>query len=105
MSKVEYWHKWRFFELLDLLHQAEKLLENYKGGYSGEFLSAEEFHGSLLEEIDNIEFGNQHDLTNIAIWFAPTQQWDDFVGEEGLELGNKIYDIANQWYKSEKGYS
>lgn len=99
LSKVDYWKKWEFFELLDDLHEAEKLLSEYTGGYSGEFLSAEEFHLALIDAIDDIEFGNQTDLTRFWMWFAPTCEWDDFVGEEGEELGNKIFERADRWKK------
>ena len=100
LSKVDYWKKWEFFELLDDLHTTEKMLSEYKGGYSGEFLSAEEFHEALIEAIDDIEFGNQIDLSRFWIWFAPTSVWDDFVGEAGLELGNKIFERVNKWKKA-----
>jgi len=43
LSKVEYSKKWEFFELLDDLHTAEKILADFKGGCSGEFLSGENF--------------------------------------------------------------
>ncbi|MGB1247450.1 MAG: hypothetical protein ACPG4Z_01090 [Chitinophagales bacterium] len=100
LSKVDYWKKWEFFELLEDLHIAEKILAEYKGGYSGEFLSAEEFHDDLLIAIDDIEFGNQIDLTRFWFWFAPTCAWDDFVGEEGLELGNRIFERVDKWKKA-----
>lgn len=97
LSKIDYWKKWEFFELLEDLHAAEKILSKYEGGYSGKFLSAQEFHASLVEAIDDIEFGNQTDLSRIWIWFAPTCAWDDFVGEEGIELGNRIFERVNKW--------
>ena len=90
LSKVDYWKKWEFFELLDDLHSAEKLLSEYKGGHSGVFLSAQEFHQSLVDAIDDVEFGNQTDLTRFWFWFAPTCEWDDFLGKEGEELGKKF---------------
>ncbi|MDH4473328.1 MAG: hypothetical protein QE487_12040 [Fluviicola sp.] len=99
LSKVDYWKKWEFFELLDDLHAAEKQLSEYKGGYSEEFLSAEEFHEALIDAIDDIEFGNQTDLTRFWLWFAPTCAWDDFVGQEGEELGNKIFERVDRWKK------
>lgn len=100
LSKIDYWKKWEFFELLGDLHAAEKILSKYEGGYSGKFLSAQEFHASLVEAIDDIEFGNQTDLSRIWIWFAPTCAWDDFVGEEGIELGNRIFERVNKWKKT-----
>ena len=86
--------------MLEDLHKAEKLLSNYKGGYSGEFLSAESFREVLLDAIDGIEEGNQTDLTRFYIWFAPTSQWYDFTGAEGMELGNRIFERVNKWKKA-----
>jgi len=100
LSKMEYWKKWEFFELLDDLHKAEKLLSNYKGRHSGNFSPAEKFHEALLDAIDDIELGNQTDLTPFYIWFAPTSIWDDFTGTEGNELGNKIFERVNNWKKA-----
>ena len=100
LSKVDYWKKWEFFELLDDLHKAEKMLSKYEGAYSGEFLSAQEFHEALIDAIDDIEFGNQTDLSRFWIWFAPTKAWDDFVGEEGIELGNRIFERVDRWKKA-----
>lgn len=100
LSKTEYWKKWEFFELLDDLHTAEKMLANYSGGCSGEFLSAEEFHEALIDAIDDIEFGNQTDLTRFWVWFAPTCAWDDFVCDEGIDLGNRIFERVNKWKKA-----
>ena len=100
LSKIDYWKKWEFFELLEDLHAAENILSKYEGGHSGEFLSAEEFHKSLVEEIDAIEFGNQTDLSKIWLWFAPTCAWDDFVGGEGIELGNSIFERVDKWKKA-----
>lgn len=97
LSKVDYWTKWEFFDLLEDLHKAEKLLANFRGGYSGKFLSAESFHKALIEAIDDIEEGNQIDLTRFYYWFAPTCEWDDFVGLEGEELGNRIFERVNKW--------
>ncbi len=99
LSKVDYWTKWEFFELLEDLHMAKKILKNYRDGYSEGFLSAEDFHKALIEEFDNIEFGNQTDLSILWGWFAPTCEWDDFVGEEGLELGNRIFERIDKWKK------
>jgi hypothetical protein len=102
LSKDKYWTKWEFFELLDDLHKAKEILSQYKGGYSGDILSAEEFHDLLADEIMSIEEMNNNDLSKLHIWFAPTSAWDDFVGMEGLELGNKIYERLDNWKKGNK---
>jgi len=99
LSKVEYWKKWQFFELLDDLHKAEKLLAEFKGGYSNRFDSAQDFHSHLVDFIDDIEYGNQTDLSKLWIWFAPTFDWDDLVGMDGLEIGNRIFERVDNWKK------
>ena len=83
--------------MLDELREAEKLLKGRTGGYSGKYLSAEEFREALKDEIDSIEFGNKYDLIQIYLWFAPTTQWDDFAGSEGLDLGNGIFERVSRW--------
>ena len=100
LSKQEYWEKWNYSELMTDLHKAEKMLSEFKGGYSGEFLSAEEFHRALVDKINDIELGNQIDLNDLWIWFAPTCAWDDFVGKDGLDLGNRIFERVNNWKKN-----
>ncbi len=102
LTKREYWEKWEFFDLFKDLHEAEKLLSDYSGGYSGDFLSAEEFHAALIDKIDDIEFGNQTDLSKLWTWFAPTCAWDDFVGEKGQVLGDRIFARLDKWQKGNK---
>ena len=48
LSKIEYWKKWELFELFSDLHLAEKMLSEFKGGYSGKFSSAEEFYNAFV---------------------------------------------------------
>ena len=97
LTKEEYWVKWYIFELLDDLNKAKEILSHYKGGYSGEILSAEEFHDLLEYEIMSIEEMNNNDLNQLHNWFAPTSAWDDFTGLEGAELGNRIFSRLNNW--------
>jgi hypothetical protein len=101
LTKIEYWKKWEFFELIDDLHNAKKMLSKYDGGCFGEYLSANEFHVALEDAIDEIEFGNQTDLIRFWFWFAPTSVWDAFVGEEGQELGNRIFERVDKWKKNQ----
>ena len=100
LSKEEYWQKWELSKLLEDLHSAERILSKYKGGYSGQTLSAEEFHEELVEAIDDVEFGNRTYLSRFWNWFAPTCEWDDFMGEEGVELGNRIFERVDRWKKA-----
>ncbi|WP_299444294.1 hypothetical protein [uncultured Aquimarina sp.] len=100
LSKIEYWKKWELSELIADLHKAEKLLSKYKGGYSNNFLSAEEFHKVLVEEIYEVESDNVADFTQIWYWFSPTCDWDDLTGIDGLELGNQIFDRVDNWKRN-----
>jgi len=78
--------------LIDLLKRAEKQLSQYSGGYSGEYLDAKDFHKDLVEAIKRYEEGDESQLKRFWGWFAPTTCWDDFVGGEGLGLGNEIFE-------------
>lgn len=75
--------------LINDLKEAEKILSEYSGGYSGEHMSAEEFHQDLKARIVELENENEAVLEDVWIWFAPTCQWDDFVGD--AELGERIF--------------
>ena len=75
--------------LISDLKQAEKILSEYSGGYSGEHFSAEEFHKDLVDRISKLENGDQSVIEDLWVWFAPTCQWDDFVGD--IDLGERIF--------------
>jgi len=76
------------------LKKAEKILSQYSGGYSGEHLSAEEFHKDLVDRINKLENGDISVIEDLWIWFAPTCQWDDFVGN--VDLGERIFQQLNK---------
>lgn len=75
--------------LIGDLKKAAEILSGYSGGYSGEHLSADKFHRDLIDRISKLENGDDSVLEDLWIWFAPTCQWDDFVGD--IELGERIY--------------
>ena len=77
-------------KLLSLLDKAENLVSKFRGGYSGQFSSAEEFHHTLRKSISSLKEGDYSQLDRLNIWFLPTSCWDDFTGIEGQELGNQI---------------
>ena len=80
--------------LVELLLEAEQLAGQYTGGYSNRFLSAEEFHCALKQSIQAFIAGDDSQIDNFWHWFAPTTSWDDFIKKDGMELGNKIYDMV-----------
>mgnify|MGYP001795342216 CR=1 FL=1 len=75
--------------LISDLKKAERILSEYSGGYSGEYLSAEEFHRDLVDRIGKLENGDETVIEDLWIWFAPTGAWDDFVGD--INLGERIF--------------
>ena len=88
-------------QLLTLLDQANELAFQFSGGYSNEFLSAEEFHQALLESIGKLKLGDETQLEKLYFWFLPTGCWDVFVGTDGADLANNICSqISNVVYKS-----
>lgn len=92
-----------FQQLIDLLKRANSLLSEFSGGYSGEFMSSEEFHEKLTETIVYLEESKLEYLLDIVVWFAPTSRWDDFVGLHDTEkLADQIYEIANRMYTNYK---
>lgn len=86
--------------LLNLLEKSERIVSKYKGGYSGEYLSAEEFHRDLKSAIVDYKNGDDAKLDQFYIWFAPTCHWDDFVGNEGESLANEIFEIVGKLRKN-----
>ncbi len=85
--------------LIRELKDAHQLVSQYEGGYSGEFLDAKEFAAALKEAIVLFESGDDTCVRNLYLWFAPTTAWDDFVGLEGMELGNSIFEKLQQYIK------
>ena len=82
--------------LVNLLEKSEKKLSRYEGGYSGQYLSAQEFHKDLKSSIADYKDGDDSTLDQFYVWFAPTCQWDDFVGKEGENLANEIFEIVDE---------
>ena len=84
-------------KLIDLLDRAEKLASEFQGGYSGQFLSVEEFHEALLESINKFKQGDITQLDKLHNWFLPTSCWDDFSGRAGQDLANEISNILSMF--------
>ena len=87
-------------KLIAKLRAAHALVSQFTGGYSEGFVDAEEFSATLGKAIQELESGNKAVLSDIELWFLPTSDWDDFVGKEGLELGEEICQIITQYMKS-----
>src|SRR6188768_3626284 len=87
--------------LITKLEKAEKLLSQFRGGYSGKFLSAEEFHKDFLNNLELLKTGRMESLNEFYFWFLPTCHWDDFTNGDGLELGNEISSMLSDYRKKQ----
>ncbi|MEO5911748.1 MAG: hypothetical protein ABIP95_12735 [Pelobium sp.] len=76
--------------LIALLNKAADLASQFSGGYSGEFMDAEEFHSALADSIKKLKGGDSAQLEKLNSWFLPTSCWDDFVVIAGQPLANEI---------------
>jgi hypothetical protein len=85
--------KENFESLLEVLDEAETLVAEFSGGYSDNFFSAEEFHAELKAAIQKLKGGKLEELDKLFVWFAPSYDWDNFVGSEGEHLGNRIFSL------------
>lgn len=82
--------------LIELLDKAEYLAKQFSGGYSGHFLSTEEFHKSLVDSIAKLKSGDLSQLDKLYLWFLPTSCWDDFIGSDGQDLGKTIFELVTK---------
>ena len=82
--------------LLKLLDKAEKLSGQFTGGYSNNFLSAQEFNTALADSINKLKDGDYDQLNELSLWFAPTCAWDDFILTDGEDLANEIYPLVTE---------
>ena len=80
-------------KLLQLLEQSIQILETCSEGYSGEFISAEEFCATFKLSVSKLRNGDNTQLKKLWTWFAPTCQWDDFAGSYGIDLGDDIFNL------------
>jgi len=89
-----------YTKFIDLLDKAEKLAGKFQGGYSGQFLSAEEFHQALFDSINKFKQGDKTQLDKLHIWFLPTSCWDDFIGKDGQDLAIEISGLLSTLTKA-----
>ncbi len=79
--------------LMELLDKATNLASQFSGGYSREFMDAEEFHSALASSIKKLKGGDSAQIHKLNSWFLPTSCWDDFVGIAGQPLANEISEL------------
>jgi hypothetical protein len=87
--------------LIKELKEAYQLASQYEGGYSGDFLDAKDFAKALNDAIAVFESGDDSCVKNLWLWFAPTTEWDNFVGLEGMDLGNSIFKKLDLYLKEQ----
>ncbi|MDP0498275.1 MAG: hypothetical protein Q7Q73_18945 [Verrucomicrobiota bacterium JB024] len=85
-------------ELIAKLRDACDMASHYQGGYSGEFLDAQAFATALRAAVQHLADGQDDTISDLKQWFAPTCAWDDFVGTEGIRLGNEIYSALKTYH-------
>lgn len=85
-----------YIKLYRLLEKAAVLSSKYSGGYSERFLSAEEFHSGLSESIKVLKAGDTYEINKLYLWFAPTSDWNDYIGQEGEKLANEIFSLLSE---------
>lgn len=84
---------------------AEELAREFSGGYSKNFFSAQEFHKALSDSAIRLKAGDIDQLNHLWRWFAPTCDWDDFIGKDGLKLANEIFELVAELRLSFKVYT
>ncbi|MCF8387390.1 MAG: hypothetical protein K9G47_05870 [Bacteroidales bacterium] len=72
------------------LEKAEKMLSKYSGCYSGEYFSAEEYYNDFKIALNELKNGDNSKPDLFYRRFASSYHWDDYVGTEGIKLGNDI---------------
>lgn len=83
-------------QLIFRLEEAEQLAAQFSGGYSNNFISAEEFHVALSETILHLKEGKTAGLNKLWLWFAPTCDWDTLIQEDGMALGETIFTLLSE---------
>ena len=86
--------------LISLLDKATELASEFQGGYSAQFLSAQDFHQALFESVYKLKQGDLMQLHVLHIWFLATSCWDDFIGKDGQDLANAISGLLSILTKS-----
>lgn len=90
-------HRYDKEQLLLLLDEAIKLSAEFSGGYSNEFLSAEDFHTALSDSVEKFKNGDLNQVYKLYLWFLPTSQWDNFIGGDGQDVANEICSILSKY--------
>lgn len=80
------------------MYLAEKVLEEISLTNSDtDFIS---FKKNFIEEFYEVEGDNVADFTRIWNWFKPNAEWNIYTKNNGLEIGEKIFEITDYWKKN-----
>lgn len=97
LSKVDYWKRWEFFELLHDLKLVEALLEKLFGANEFDQTIEGDTHAKLMGAIDDIEFGNSKDLVEIDELFQSGSKLHELLEDKEPEIIRNIQSRVNNW--------
>lgn len=103
-SKEVQWNEIDRRNLIEILTEAQVLLSEYSGGYSGKFYSAEEFYKAFSEELKKVQNSDFPNYDQFYFWFLPTCAFDDFTGMDGIKIANEAYFLLNKWSLSKQKF-
>lgn len=102
LHKIEYWKKWELAELFDDLAKAEKLLIDLGKEKSVEDMLFTTFKHDFIEEVGDTAHSNVPDFTFIWQWVTPGGEWEQLVGAQGKELGDRIFSRTDRWKRNQE---
>ena len=99
-TKIEYWKKWHFFELLHHLHKCDDILERTAGGREFDNTDIGNIHANLIDIIDDIEFGNVNQLHRVHEFINQNDSALVSISKIDHQLIDKIKAITENWIKN-----
>ena len=85
-----------YYELMESLLLAIEKLKNIHAGAAGDFASTTEFVARLQTSRDHLQRFELIELNNLSTWFAPAGVWDEYTGEDGIDLGTKVFGLTQE---------
>jgi hypothetical protein len=82
-------------ELLSQLGVALAILELPGNTKPFRFTSKEAFGEKLKMSESNLRELELEEIENLWRWFSPANEWDNFTGIEGADLGARIFDLVD----------
>jgi len=85
-----------FQELLIALIEATAILEVSGQKKPFRFNSKEDFLRNLQRATANLKDGKFDDLNELWRWFSPGDEWDNFTGADGADVGARIFSLIDK---------